>query len=81
MLLKRITYAFASVQCINVAHYLKWLNELVIIIADARVFFTYRNTSSRYNMLDKLEHIFKKLGLDTSIAHGDRVMINTPMGL
>ncbi|MGY5876475.1 MAG: DUF362 domain-containing protein [Candidatus Thorarchaeota archaeon] len=45
------------------------------------VFFSDRNTSAHYNMLDKLEEIFIKLGLPESINSGDRVMIKTHLGL
>ncbi|MGY5854264.1 MAG: DUF362 domain-containing protein [Candidatus Thorarchaeota archaeon] len=45
------------------------------------VYFSDRNTSGQYNMLDKLEEIFIKLGLPELINPGDRVMIKTHLGL
>jgi uncharacterized Fe-S center protein len=46
-----------------------------------KVFFADRLTRSDYNMLDKLEHVFRELGLMDSIKPGDKVMIKTHFGL
>ncbi|MFW9963366.1 MAG: DUF362 domain-containing protein [Candidatus Sifarchaeia archaeon] len=46
----------------------------------SKVYFTDRQTRTDYNMLDKLEHIFKELGLDKAIKSGERVMIKTHFG-
>ena len=46
-----------------------------------KVFFADRKARSDYNMLDKLEHVFKELALDTGIKTGDKVMIKTHFGL
>ncbi len=53
----------------------------VMVVTMTKVYFSDRNTSSSYNMLDKLEHIFKKLKLHSSIKEGERVMIKTHLGL
>ncbi len=46
----------------------------------SKVFFTDRQARPDYNMLDKLEHIFKELGLDKEIRPGDKVMVKTHFG-
>ncbi|MGD9396487.1 MAG: DUF362 domain-containing protein [Candidatus Thorarchaeota archaeon] len=45
-----------------------------------KVYFADRQTRSDYNMLDKLEHIFKELGLDKVIKPGEKVMVKTHFG-
>jgi uncharacterized Fe-S center protein len=44
------------------------------------VYFTDRNADAEYNMLDKIEHIFEKLGLKKAIKKGFRVQIKTHFG-
>ncbi|MDF1539887.1 MAG: 4Fe-4S ferredoxin, partial [Candidatus Thorarchaeota archaeon] len=51
------------------------------VTAISRVFFSDRNTSAQYNMLDKVEHVLTQLGLDTDIKDKEKVMIKTHMGL
>ncbi|TFG98956.1 DUF362 domain-containing protein [Candidatus Thorarchaeota archaeon] len=46
-----------------------------------KVFFTDRQARSDYNMLDKLEHVFRELELMKEIKTGDKVMIKTHFGL
>jgi len=46
----------------------------------SKVYFTDRQTRTDYNMLDKLEHIFKELGLDKEIKPGEKVMVKTHFG-
>jgi len=46
-----------------------------------KVFFADRLTRSDYNMLDKLEHVFRELDLMKVIKTGDKVMIKTHFGL
>jgi len=46
-----------------------------------KVFFADRLTRSDYNMLDKLEHVFRELDLMETIKTGDKVMIKTHFGL
>jgi uncharacterized Fe-S center protein len=46
----------------------------------SRVFFTDRKAEPYYNMLDKLEHVLKKLGLPQIIEKGDKVMIKSHFG-
>jgi len=50
-------------------------------MTELKVFFTDRQTRPDYNMLDKLEQIFRALNLDRKIKDGDRVMIKTHFGL
>lgn len=49
-------------------------------MAKPRVFFTDRKAEPYYNMLDKLEHVLKELGLPQAIGEGDKVMIKTHFG-
>jgi uncharacterized Fe-S center protein len=51
-----------------------------IIMVKPKVFFSDRQTNSNINMLDKLESIFKKLGLPETIVEDDKVMIKTHFG-
>ncbi len=44
------------------------------------VYFTDRQARTDYNMLDKVEHVFKELGLDEAIKPGEKVMIKTHFG-
>ncbi|MGY5856035.1 MAG: DUF362 domain-containing protein [Candidatus Thorarchaeota archaeon] len=46
----------------------------------SKVYFTDRQTRADYNMLDKLEHIFKELGLDKAIKPGEKIMVKTHFG-
>ncbi len=46
----------------------------------SEVYFADRQARSDYNMLDKIEHIFKKLGLKKAIKKGSKVMIKTHFG-
>ncbi|MFW9909351.1 MAG: DUF362 domain-containing protein [Candidatus Thorarchaeota archaeon] len=47
----------------------------------SKVYFSDRNTSAYYNMLDKVEHVFEKLGLNSDIRESEKVIIKTHMGL
>lgn len=49
-------------------------------MAKSRVLFTDRKAEAWYNMLDKVEHVFKELGLPQAIGKGDKVMIKTHFG-
>ena len=49
-------------------------------MSEPLVYFTDRNADADYNMLDKFEHIFEKLGLKKAIKKGDRVQIKTHFG-
>ena len=46
----------------------------------SKVYFTDRQTRTDYNMIDKLEHIFKELGLDKAIKPGEKIMVKTHFG-
>ena len=46
----------------------------------SRVLFTDRKAEPYYNMLDKLEHVLKELGLPQTIEKGDKVMIKAHFG-
>lgn len=47
---------------------------------DPVVYFTDRNADSQYNMLDKIEQVFEKLGLKKAIKKGHRVQVKTHFG-
>lgn len=49
-------------------------------MSKSRVLFTDRKAEPYYNMLDKLEHVLKELGLPQTIEKGDKVMIKTHFG-
>jgi uncharacterized Fe-S center protein len=58
------------------------ISKLEVSMMDkSKVFFSDRKTESKYNMLDKLEHIFNELGLQDAIEPGDKVMVKTHLGL
>ncbi len=44
------------------------------------VYFSDRKSQTYYNMIDKLEHVFQKLGLNEVIKPGFKVMIKTHFG-
>jgi uncharacterized Fe-S center protein len=46
----------------------------------SKVYFTDRQARPDYNMIDKLEHVFKELSLDKEIKGGDKVMVKTHFG-
>jgi uncharacterized Fe-S center protein len=46
-----------------------------------KVFYSDRNTTTQYNMLDKVEHVLTKMGLSKEIKKNEKVMIKTHMGL
>jgi uncharacterized Fe-S center protein len=46
----------------------------------SKVYFTDRQARPDYNMLDKLEHIFRELGLDKEIKLGEKIMVKTHFG-
>jgi uncharacterized Fe-S center protein len=46
----------------------------------SKVYFTDRQARTDFNMLDKLELIFSKLGLKKAIKKGSKVMIKTHFG-
>jgi hypothetical protein len=46
----------------------------------SKVYFTDRQARPDYNMIDKLEHVFKELGLDKKIEAGEKVMVKTHFG-
>ena len=50
-------------------------------MTELKVFFADRQTRADYNMLDKLEHVFRELDLMDGIQTGDKVMIKTHFGL
>ncbi|MHA2193872.1 MAG: DUF362 domain-containing protein, partial [Candidatus Thorarchaeota archaeon] len=45
----------------------------------SKVYFTDRQARTDYNMIDKLEHVFKELGLDNEIKSGEK-MVKTHFG-
>ena len=49
-------------------------------MAKSKVFFSDRQAHDYYNMLDKLAHVFEKLGLRDAIKPGYKVMIKTHFG-
>lgn len=49
-------------------------------MSKSKVFFTDRKATSDYNMLDKLEHIYRSLGLGDAIEEGSKVMVKTHFG-
>ncbi|MHA2210447.1 MAG: DUF362 domain-containing protein [Candidatus Thorarchaeota archaeon] len=46
----------------------------------SKVYFTDRQARTDYNMIDKLEHVFKELGLDNEIKSGEKIMVKTHFG-
>ena len=49
-------------------------------MTESVVYFADRHAESSYNMLDKIEHIFKELGLKKAIKKGYKVQIKTHFG-
>ncbi|MGV9169134.1 MAG: DUF362 domain-containing protein [Promethearchaeia archaeon] len=49
-------------------------------MSKSQVLFTDRKATSDYNMLDKLEQIYRFLGLDDVIEDGSKVMVKTHFG-
>ncbi|MHA2423785.1 MAG: DUF362 domain-containing protein [Candidatus Thorarchaeota archaeon] len=47
----------------------------------SKVYFSDRNTTSQYNMLDKVEHVLTEMGLAKDLQENEKVMIKTHMGL
>ncbi|MHA1925223.1 MAG: hypothetical protein ACW974_04865 [Candidatus Thorarchaeota archaeon] len=46
----------------------------------SKVYFTDRQARPDYNMIDKLEHVFKELGLNEEIKSGEKIMVKTHFG-
>ncbi len=49
-------------------------------MAEPIVYFADREADSEYNMLDKIEHVFKRLGLEKAIKKDYRVQVKTHFG-